>query len=96
MNEMGTGGTFGDDFAMSLVPYRHMSSVLPGSMNRFAAEMEVPFLVFKAVFLMDLVLYNRTVDLMISHNLELKLLYESIGELDVAVSSASLLRQERS
>jgi len=89
LNEIGTEGTFGDDFAMSLVPYRHMSSVLPGSMNRFAAEMEVPFLVFKAVFLMDLVLYNRTVDLMISHNLELKLLYESIGELDVAVSSAS-------
>ena len=89
LNEIGTGNNLGDDLEMSLVPYRRMRGVLPGSMNRFAAEVEVPFLVFKAVFLMDLVLYNRTVDLMIIHNLELQRLYEIIGELDVAVSSAS-------
>lgn len=89
LNEIRTGNNLGDDLEMSLVPYRRMRGVLPGSMNRFAAEVEVPFLVFKAVFLMDLVLYNRTVDLMIIHNLELQRLYEIIGELDVAVSSAS-------
>lgn len=89
LNEIGAGDNLGDDLEMSLVPYRRMRGVLPGSMNRFAAEVEVPFLVFKAVFLLDLVLYNRTVDLMIIHNLELQRLYEIIGNLDVAVSSAS-------
>lgn len=89
LNEMGGSGTLGDDLETSLAPYRHMRGVLPGSLNLFAAEVEVPFLVFKAVFLMDLILYNRTVFLMIAHNKELQQLYKIIGELDMAVSSAS-------
>ncbi len=89
LNEMGGSGTLGDDLEISLAPYRHMRGVLPGSMNPFAAEVEVPFLVLKAVFLMDLIRYNRTVGLMIAHNQELQMLYKIIGELDMAVSSAS-------
>ena len=89
LNKMGGSGTLGDDLEISLAPFRHMRGVLPGSMNLFAAEVEVPFLVFKAVFLMDLIRYNCTVGLMIAHNHELQLLYKIIGELDMAVSSAS-------
>ncbi|MDC7249439.1 MAG: hypothetical protein PQJ49_05940 [Sphaerochaetaceae bacterium] len=89
LNEMCESGTLGDDLEISLAPFRRMRGVLPGSMNPFAAEVEVPFLVLKAVFLMDLIRYNRTVGLMIAHNQELQMLYKIIGELDMAVSSAS-------
>ncbi len=85
----GDAGNLGYDLKVALAPYKNMRGVLPGSMHRTAAELELPFLLFKAVFLADLILYNHTVDLMISHNLELRRLYEIVGELDVAVSAAS-------
>ena len=89
----GTGepdkGNLKDTLKAALAPYKSMRGVLPGSMHRSASELELPFLLFKAVFLSDLILYNRTVDVMIAHNTELRRLYAIIGELDVAVSTAS-------
>ncbi|PKP29703.1 MAG: hypothetical protein CVU00_14470 [Bacteroidetes bacterium HGW-Bacteroidetes-17] len=85
-------GNLGDDLKAALAPYKNMRGVLPGSMHQTAAELELPLLLFKAVFLVDLILYNRTVDLMIAHNLELRRLYTIVGELDTAVSAASFCR----
>lgn len=82
-------GTLGSALKEALGPYRNMRGVLPGSMHRNAAELELPFLLFKAVFLVDLILYNRTVDLMITHTKKLRQLYAIVGEFDVALSAAS-------
>ncbi|MDD4797118.1 MAG: hypothetical protein PHO66_05065, partial [Eubacteriales bacterium] len=80
------------DVAQPLKPLRHAGGLVPGGIHKAMAELEALVLLFKAVFLVDLVLYNRTVALLTRHTQALGALYRMVGELDAAVCVASYRR----
>lgn len=72
-----------------LKPFRKTGGFIPGKMQEAASDLGTIMIAFKAVFLSDLILYNRTVNQMILYTEELKLLYNIIGEIDIAICIAS-------
>lgn len=66
-----------------------MRGLLPGNVQRGLAELESLMLIVKSIFLVDLILYNRTVGRMARHAEALHALWQAVGRLDAAVSVAS-------
>lgn len=78
-------GSIGFGLKEALKPYKRIGGLLPGKSQQLMSEMETFFLLFKTIFLVDLLRYNRTVDVMIKHSRELNEMYKIVGEIDAAI-----------
>jgi len=82
----------GMDLKAPLKEIGHLRGLIPGKASGLLAELEGLIVVFKAIFLVDLVLYNRTVNAILRHTEPLCRIYEALGRVDSAISVASLRR----
>ncbi len=77
------------DILPLIEPFRHLGGFVSGKSQQGLAEAEIFVLIFKAVFLVDLIQYNRIVHAMNKYASEFGRLYETIGEIDSAICIAS-------
>ncbi|MEZ4357927.1 MAG: hypothetical protein R2876_04765 [Eubacteriales bacterium] len=80
---------YGFDLENSLKPFKRLGGLIPGNVKQSLSELEAFIILFKAIFLVDLVLYNNTINAMLKHIKKLSELYKIIGEIDVAICVAS-------
>lgn len=73
-------------------PFRKTGGFIPGNIQHVTNEIESLIILFKAMFLIDLILYNRTVNRLIRYTNELNQLFQIVGELDTAICIASFRR----
>ncbi len=76
-------------FAPALKPFQYSGGLVPGQTQQSFAELEILTILAKAIFLVDLILYNHIIRLMSMHKQEFHLLFQLVGEIDSAVSIAS-------
>ena len=79
----------GVDLKSPLSPFRKTGGLIPGSARQTIAELEAFTIIFKAIFLVDLLLYNHIIHTMLRHTKELDALFKIVGETDAAISIAS-------
>ena len=79
----------GFDLESAIKPFKKLGGMMPGRAKQNLIELEALTVIFKAVFLLDLVLYNRAVNTMHKHKKEFGDLYRLVGEIDTAISTAS-------
>lgn len=77
------------DLSSALKPFRKIGGLIPGRMQNITNELESIIILFKTIFLIDLILYNRTVKYLIRYTNELNQLFQIVGELDACISIAS-------
>ena len=82
----------GFDVKSALRPFKKLGGLLPEGARRGVSELEALIVLLKAAFLIDFILFNRTVRILCRHTKELNLLFEAVGEVDAAVSVASFRR----
>jgi DNA mismatch repair ATPase MutS len=63
--------------------------MIPGRSRQALAELEALTVIIKAVFLIDLIRYNHTINAMIKNKNELNKLFGIVGETDAAICIAS-------
>jgi DNA mismatch repair ATPase MutS len=73
----------------ALRPFKKQGGLVPGRVRQTLAELEALTIIFKAVFLVDLVRYNHIINTMFKNAKELDALFCILGEIDVAISIAS-------
>jgi DNA mismatch repair ATPase MutS len=81
--------SLGFDLMAAIKPFRRIGGLIPGSAQKITSDLESFMILLKAVFLIDLILFNRTVNHLIRYNDELNQLYRIVGELDAGISIAS-------
>lgn len=86
----------GLDLTAAMKPFNNLGGVLPGTTQAVTSELESFILLFKMIFLIDLILYNRTIRFFIRYTSELKELYQIIGELDSCICIASYRKSIKS
>jgi DNA mismatch repair ATPase MutS len=79
----------GFDLGSAIKPFKKLGGMIPGKTRQALAELEAMTVIFKAVFLVDLIRYNRTISAMLKHRKELNELFSIVGEADSAISVAS-------
>lgn len=77
------------DLTAALKPLSRVGGLIPGSTQQMTSDLESFTILCKAIFLVDLVFYNRTVNHLIRYTDELNQLYKIVGELDAGISIAS-------
>ena len=77
------------DLDRSLRPFKKLGGMVSGNTKQNLVEFEILSIIFKAIFLVDLIAYNNAVNVMCEHKEQLKVLFEIIGETDVAIAIAS-------
>lgn len=82
-------GDLGYDFKRMLKPFRSLGGLVSGSTQQALAELEALTILFKAIFLIDLISYNRIIGKLTAHRAEFSELFSMIGELDAAFSILS-------
>ncbi len=80
---------FGVDLETPLGPFRRLGGMIPGTAKQTMAEFEALVIIFKSIFLIDLIRYNHILRVMKKHASSLRALFEAIGGLDRAVCVAS-------
>jgi DNA mismatch repair ATPase MutS len=79
----------GFDLTSALKPFHKIGGRVPGSAQPITSDLESCILLFKTIFLVDLIRFNRTVNHLIRYTDELNQLYRIVGELDAGISIAS-------
>ncbi len=74
---------------ISLKPFKTMGGIVSGRTKTGLAELEALVLLFKAVFLVDILSFNKTIGKLRKYQPECRALFSIIGELDMAVAAAS-------
>ena len=70
-------------------PFKNLGGRISGNAQRGLSEVEALIVIVKAIFLVDPIHYNRTVRVMNQYQKELRELYQTMGEIDLAISIAS-------
>ena len=81
--------SLGFNLTAALKPFRRTGGLVSGGTKQITSDLESFTLLCKAIFLVDLIFYNRTVNHLIRYTDELNQLYKIVGELDAGVSIAS-------
>ncbi len=81
--------SLGFDLTAALRPFRRVGGLIPGRAQQLASELESFIIFFKTIFLVDLILFNRTVSYLVRYTDELNQLFRIAGELDAAICIAS-------
>jgi hypothetical protein len=79
----------GFDLESAIRPFKRKGGMIPGRSRQALAELEALTVIFKAVFLIDLIRYNHTINAMAKNKSELNELYCIVGEMDTAICIAS-------
>ncbi len=79
----------GFDLEDSLKPLRKVGGLIPGNVKMGIAEFEAVIVSIRAIFLVDIISYNRVVKIMLKYKKELSELFRITGEIDVAICIAS-------
>lgn len=88
--------TFGDalrekglDLRPAMAPFRLWAGFIPGGAQALAGELSQLTEIPKAIFLWDLLRFDRTVELLDRHPKEVREIFRIVGEVDCAISIAS-------
>ncbi len=81
--------SLGFDLMTAIKPFQRAGGFIPGGAQRIASELEPFIILLKYIFLVDLILYNRTVNHLIRYRDELNQLYRVVGELDTGICITS-------
>jgi Mismatch repair ATPase (MutS family) len=73
------------NFTEVLKPLRKIGGLVSGSIQRITSDLDTLAVIFKTIFYVDIIMYNRNVKKIIRHKDELFQLYKVIGELEVAL-----------
>lgn len=81
--------SLGFNLTAAIRPFHKVGGFVSGGTQQIASDLEPFIILLKHIFLVDLILYNRTVNYLIRYADELNQLYRIIGELDTGICIAS-------
>lgn len=83
------GDELGYDFGTLLRPFHRLGGLVSGGTQQALAELEGITILLKAIFLIDLVSYNRIIQKLTAYRAEFSGLFSTLGEIDAAISVLS-------